>query len=379
MNTLDVLEKVLAGKRIRPNTQRQYVDLLNSLARFSPEWPDNPAVINEWIASLSDRADTSVRMWFDYGKAAGHYMQRISGRNEHGQYLFYNPFVDAETPRVEKKKRRYFTADEVMRVIASCRFGYDREFILTLVDTTCRVGELVELKGGDVDDTEGWINTVGKTGKRRYRLDVRVCKALKKLAVTDDGYVFVGQDGAKLNEDSLASRARRIIIRAGLTGKKLGAHSLRHAGAHLVARATRSALAVKASLQQDDIKSAMVYIDDVEQEIQQEISPLKLVGEAAFNGNGNGKVEPRQIGMVEGEGVGTDLVLAEPEIVEGKPDFTDDMFPEIPDGREVRPLLRTDDLRLMRRIFIEYARRDGNHQDMLKSRELMKRITRRSR
>lgn len=377
MKTLDVLEKVLAGKRIRPNTQRQYIDLLNSLAKFSPEWPDNPAVINEWITSLSDRADTSVRMWFDYGKAAGHYMQRISGRNNYGQYKFYNPFVDAETPQVQKKKRRYFTADEVMRVIASCRFGYDREFILTLVDTTCRVGELVNLKGGDVDDVEGWINTVGKTGKRKYRLDVRVCKALKELAVTDDGYVFVGPDGAKLNEDSLASRARRIIIRAGITGKKLGAHSLRHAGAHLVARATRSALAVKASLQQDDIKSAMVYIDDVEQEIQQEISPLKLVGENAFNGNE--KVEPRQIGMNEGEGAGTDVVLVEPEIVEGRPDYTDDMFPEIPDGREVRPLLRTDDLRLMRRIFVQFARNDGDNADMLRARGLMKRITRRTR
>lgn len=377
MRTLEVLDKVLKGKRIVENTQRHYRELLTSLAEFSPEWPNNGAVINEWINTLTDRADTSVRMWFDYGHAAGRYMQRISGRNSQGGYNFYNPFDDAEKPEVKRIKRRNFSADEVMLVIGACRFGYDRELILTLIDSTCRISDLVNLKGRDVDEAEGFINCTGKTGQSHYRLDRRICRALKELAGGDDNYVFVGRDGKRLNEDSLTSRARRIIVRAGIKGKKLGPHSLRHAGGTLIARYTRSALAVKAMLQHQNIATSMKYIHDVEEEIQQDISPLKLVGMSISNGK-HIEFEPRQIGMGEGDGDSTALVLTdEPEIIEGVPDFSDDMFPQIEEGKESRPLLKTDDLKLMRRIFVEFARRDGNHIDMLKARELMKRIIRR--
>ena len=41
--------------------------------------------------------------------------------------------------------------------------------ILTLIDSTCHIGELVNLDGGHVGDS--WIDTKGKTGQRRYRLD----------------------------------------------------------------------------------------------------------------------------------------------------------------------------------------------------------------
>jgi hypothetical protein len=37
MKTLEVLDKVLKGKRLSPGTQRIYRDVLGSLAHFSPE------------------------------------------------------------------------------------------------------------------------------------------------------------------------------------------------------------------------------------------------------------------------------------------------------------------------------------------------------
>ena len=52
MKTLEVLEKVLKGKRLRPSTQRLYRDALGSLARYSKDWPDSEVTINEWLASL---------------------------------------------------------------------------------------------------------------------------------------------------------------------------------------------------------------------------------------------------------------------------------------------------------------------------------------
>lgn len=122
MMTLEVLEKVLKGKRVKPNTQRHYKEALTSLSKYSEEWPVSGVVINEWLNTLNDRSDGSVRMWFDFVKSAGKYMKRA--------YKIDNPCDDAESPKVSKKRRRYFTSDELMKVISACRFGYDRELLI---------------------------------------------------------------------------------------------------------------------------------------------------------------------------------------------------------------------------------------------------------
>ncbi len=49
MKTMEVMEKVLKGKRIKPATQRHYREALGSLAEYSEDWPSNGAAINEWI------------------------------------------------------------------------------------------------------------------------------------------------------------------------------------------------------------------------------------------------------------------------------------------------------------------------------------------
>jgi len=49
MKTLEVLEKVLRGKRLKLNTQRHYRDALDSLARFSEDWPVSGVVISDLL------------------------------------------------------------------------------------------------------------------------------------------------------------------------------------------------------------------------------------------------------------------------------------------------------------------------------------------
>lgn len=52
MKTLEVLEKVLKGKRLRPSTQRLYRVALGSLTRYSEDCSINGMLINLWLASL---------------------------------------------------------------------------------------------------------------------------------------------------------------------------------------------------------------------------------------------------------------------------------------------------------------------------------------
>ena len=75
MKTIEVLEKVLKGKRIKPATQRHYREALGSLAEYEEEWPSSGVVINEWMGSLDRFADSTVKMWFDFVNSAGKYMK----------------------------------------------------------------------------------------------------------------------------------------------------------------------------------------------------------------------------------------------------------------------------------------------------------------
>jgi len=358
MKTLEVLEKVLKGKRIKFDTQRHYRDALGSLARHSEEWPVSSVVINEWVGSLKGYSDMTVRNWFNFVNSAGKYMKKA--------YKLDNPCEDADRPKVSKKRRRYFTAFELLKIIKACRFEQDKVLILTLIDSTCRVGELVGLEAKDVG--EAWIDVRGKTGERRYRCDALICRELRRLGV--DGPIFRSRDGGQADVVSLKHRVRRVIKEAGISGSKLGAHTLRHSGASLVAQETGSALAVKALLQHDKIDTSMEYIHDAEDVIQQRISPLRLVGEKVFGGITEAEI--KQLGM----GSEDSPMPVNGEVVDVVSDFLDEQYRAVTDDMVVHSRLKADDLRLIREAFIVYERSGLAGSNEAKCRVLFKRMLR---
>ena len=57
-------------------------------------------------------------------------------------------------------------------------------------------------------------------------------------------------------------------------------------------------------------------------------------------------------------------------------DIGSGLLSNIEDGVKVRPLLKTEDLRLIRDIFIEYGNSYAGSSKAIKSRELLKRVMR---
>ena len=57
-------------------------------------------------------------------------------------------------------------------------------------------------------------------------------------------------------------------------------------------------------------------------------------------------------------------------------DLVGDMFPNVREGIAVRALLKYEDLMLIRRIFVWYARNNRGSNDVVRARELMKRMLR---
>ena len=341
MKTLEVLERYLRGRRLSVETELSYRKVFKSLAESSPEFPEKGVIVNEWLAGLN-LADTSIQLYYRRLKAVCRYMFE--------NYGLANPCEKLRTPKAEKKKRRYFSPDELLRIIKACVSRDEELLIYALIDSTCRIGELVDLKGGDVG--EGVLKVMGKTGERHYRLDIKLCELLRNLAGSDEDYVFkkLYGDGGRTTSNALRSRVRVVIKRAGIKGRKVGPHTLRHSGASMVARESGSVLAVKAVLQQDDVKSSMIYIHDVEDSLKQVYSPLKILRDSIEDKGGGAMVQLGMGSVDESDSVAV-AVVDKPD--DGWSEVLEGELKEISDNVEVRPLLKADDLRLIRGVFLD--------------------------
>lgn len=356
MKTMEVLERVLAGKRMSESSKLNLKAVFKSLGAMYEEFPSKPVEVNEWLVSLDGYAEHTVRLWFSMLRSAYEYME--------ANYEMVNACKAVKSPKVKKQRRRYHKADDLTKIIGACRSDLETGLIMTLIDSACRIGGLSKLKGEDVGD--GWIEVKEKTGERRYRLDARLCGVLKRLADGDENLVF------GLSDKALSMRVIRISRRAGLKGDKLGPHTIRHSSASLVADETKSALAVKALLQHDNIQTSMLYVHDVEEELQKSISPLKLVGDRVSE---SGIFRQKRLAMKAGsdsDGGVEGEVVVENEVDE----LIGDMFPDISDDIIIHSRLRSEDLRLIRKAFISLAGGDRFGRDVGEARLLMKRMLR---
>lgn len=362
MKVKEVEQLVLTGKRVSPATLKNYRCAFASVKRYTEEWFENAVQVNTWVASMpKEYSDETVVDYFNCMMAAGNFLQKSMGRNKDGSFKFFNVFIDAERPKIKKKNRRIFNQSQLVDIMKACRSEQEIALIGVLIDSTCRIGELVGLRLTDVGPGF-FLNRTGKTGQRRYRLDLRICEQLANMVKSPDEVIFKDMKSKPAKVYHLEHYVRDIIKRAGITGKKVGAHTIRHSGATLIASKTGSALAVKAALQHDKIETSMLYIHEVEDKIQQANSPMAMVN-----------VAPQVPMLTDGK----------TEVIDGAVisavDMTERMFDSIPDGIGVRPLLKARDLFLLRTVMVDFSREYRGDSRVYECQGLLKRMLRKAR
>jgi integrase/recombinase XerC len=332
MKTLEVLKTITTEKPLNQTTIQSYTSIFKRLNAKFPEYPETPAQFNQYLASLTC-ADQTKLNHYRILKASSEYLLTT--------YEIPTPFDKKKVirPRPQKKQRRYFTSQELLDIINACKTDHERALIMTLIDSTSRIGELATLTRDNVKSNH--ILVSGKTGHYKKRLDQRLCQVLLSLPTNNSNLVFHKTVG------SLKGTVHYIIKRAGITGEKLGAHSLRHSSASLIARKTKSVLAVKAILSHQDQAMSMEYIHDVEDSFQQETSPLQLLGEDLFGENSNlHQQSPLMLTNGSTTKEETDTTTSE---------LYNQMFQPVPDNLKIRPQLNTNDLNLIRQMFIHFC------------------------
>lgn len=330
MKTLDVLNTITTEKSLTPATITAYTSVFKRLNAKFTDYPETPAQFNQYFTSLTC-ADQTKLHHFRVLKASSEYLYKT--------YDIPTPFNKVIRPRPQKKLRRYFKSHELLAIINACKTDHERALVLTLIDSASRIGELATLTPENVKHDHILVH--GKTGEGKHRLDPTLCQVLLTLPTNNTNLIF------HKNVNSLKATVRYIIKRAGITGEKLGAHSLRHASASLIAHKTKSVLIVKAILQHEDIDMSMKYIHDAEDDEQQLTSPLQILAENLYGDKAHlHKQQPLMITNGKDHPENTNLI---------DENLYNQMFKPVPESLKIRPQLNTNDLNLIRQMFIHFC------------------------
>lgn len=227
------IEASLMTKDINKKTAINYRSFANVLKRTLPtdHLPTDHMEVYAWLKVLRnlELSDETISSYFKKLKA----IYRSLHRNFNAEWFIEK----VDPPKVHKKDRRIFTNDETYLILTACNNDFERGLISVLIDSTCRIGELTTLTKQGIDVNKGLIRHIGKDKQSlTHRLDPQICQAILNLCPSTTDYIFsltgndtpYGSDEAIKNTNNLSHMVTRIIKRAGITGDKLGAHTLRH-------------------------------------------------------------------------------------------------------------------------------------------------------
>jgi len=159
-----------------------------------------------------------------------------------------NPFEGIATPKAEKRLPKFFSVDDIFRLMDAPRSDKllvlrDKAILELLYSSGLRAEELAQLDICDVDMTEGMIKVIGKGNKeRRVPVGGKALEAINnyyesKIASgqeTKEGALFLNYRGERLTTRSIARIVKKYLLKAGIPG--IGSpHTLRHSFAtHLL-------------------------------------------------------------------------------------------------------------------------------------------------
>lgn len=331
--------------RLSRFTKQNYSETFKAIGKYTKFWFTDGYQINGYL-NQRKVSDITLREEYSRIRAIGKYCEKAYG--------WLDVTVNAIKPEKPKKKeRRSWTDSDMQGVVGACKTLEEKALVLGFLNTGVRSTGMANLLTENVG--VDFIRTMEKTGIANHPCPVEVCELLKRVA--GKKWVFekiAAGRGAKrgIGEQStgngLSKRIITIAKRAGLSGEKLGAHSIRHFAGTKVANETGSVFAVQDMLGQSSSDVAQGYIHRADSEKNKRIDIMKLSGIKLLSNDNMEIGENKQLLL------STDNIQAAIKAREDVKGLIKDLLPEIPDGIKIRPQLDTDDLRYLRACILEF-------------------------
>ena len=234
-------------RRLSPRTVEFYEWGLKHLADHCPQLPECPRELLPVLAvpqlnrESQHDLDRVLRRFFGWAPE---------------EYGVLNPTIGLE--RVPRKKTlpRVLSRSEILAVWDACLNSRDRGLVGLVLDTGVRVGEIAGMTKADLDPFG--LRVDGKVGQRHVPVSPQVRDMLVRLG--DGSNFWLGSRGGRLTYWGLKRAFRRVLLRAGLQGRKLGAHTLRHTFATEYCRGGGNVTALQAILGHQRLATTMIYV-----------------------------------------------------------------------------------------------------------------------
>jgi integrase len=265
--TMDAVERYIAFKVAEgatKRTQEEYRYRLFPFARAYPVLPLFPDEIAKFLSGL--KVDPFTR--WDYRKhiiSLYHWLQKQQEIPEITQMF---PRV-----KVPRKVRRVLSAEEMARLFKAAQTFQETAILTLLIDSKIRATELCTLTRDKVFPDH--IVVTGKVGERNVPISPETYKLLCKLA--EEGYLFKGRKD-HMRREALRICVHDIMLRAGLDGKKLGPHILRHSSSVQHYMFTNDLLGLQKELGHSTLRMTEKYAELGEDQVQAQHKAADVLG-----------------------------------------------------------------------------------------------------
>lgn len=187
--------------------------------------------------------------------------------------IVQNPFIDIETPKIDKKLPDILTMQEIDLLMDGCdtntkEGSRDRAMLEILYGSGLRASELINLKMDSINLNAGFIQTMGKGSKQRViPLGDKGIQFVKRyiekyresfLRGKESQYLFLTRFSKPMTRQHLWSSLKKYATLTGIT-KPLTPHTLRHSFATHLLEGGADLRSVQSMLGHSDISTTQIY------------------------------------------------------------------------------------------------------------------------
>ncbi|MBE6623439.1 MAG: tyrosine recombinase XerC [Ruminococcaceae bacterium] len=200
-----------------------------------------------------------------------------------------NPADKLEAPRKKKKLPKYLTLEEAQTLLASITPpNYERDYAIITLFLNCglRVSEMAGISLKDIDPDMTKLKVTGKGSKERIIYLNDACRiALKAylgirpndIKSKDSGALFISRNRNRLSVKTIQWLVYKRLKEAGLEGREMSVHKLRHTAATLMYQHGHTDVRVlKDILGHEDLSTTQIYthLSDAQMQKAADNNPL---------------------------------------------------------------------------------------------------------
>jgi len=285
----EYLEYLEIERNRSPKTIENYGRYLNRFVQFAK------------VDSVDDLTEDSIRKYRLYlnrfQDSAGQTLKRVT-QNYHiialRNFLKYIakrdirsvPAEKIELGKQEEREVTFLEPEELQRLIGAPKGGgfsdsRDRAILSTLFSTGMRVSELCSLDRDKVDLNRGEVSIRGKGSKLRLvffsektREEIKTYLATRSdvdeaLFIREAKKGFSKETDLRLTPRSIQRIVKKYAIRAGIIGKKVSPHTMRHSYATDLLRNGADIRSVQAMLGHSSVTTTQIYTHVTDKQLRE--------------------------------------------------------------------------------------------------------------